>query len=434
MEKFKVYIHHYYTYELFWLYCHGMEIEPYDVPTWFIENRYNKVLKIEKDVTLKGKYKGKEIEVVFCNEKHWDKQDGFHLFDYSVNLLEKGIVSDRGFNSEIMNKINEDNLKLLNSKSKNLDRKVHYLYIDWEGHDPYIMEGWYKNLNPQVQFFVDEVKTNTKEKIPNHHFVFTNLIWSFIYPNTLGMRDYYFFHDYLKYKNDFGSKINSPIRRMYGDKKLIAEKILKLNNPNITLSISSFHNDKHYDRVFSEHDFKDEIISKMPDNHYVQKRGYGINDWGGEWNSNNMNENMWKMFGLSDVTLLYEHLPSMDSRFKGKNKSIGYNYITEKSVSHILVGKPFIPFYKKTIEFYDEYLKQYNKPIVEFPLDYSFIGEKISYLDTITKDEKEWNLFLDKLKKYVLNLRKSLIEIIHENNSYFDYVISADSSKKQSLL
>ena len=90
-------------------------------------------------------------------------------------------------------------LDFLNSKVSNLGNKINYFYIDWEGHDPYIMEGWYKKMNPKIQFFVDEVETNIKN-VPNHHFVFTNLIWSFIYPNTLGLRDYYFFGDYLKFR------------------------------------------------------------------------------------------------------------------------------------------------------------------------------------------------------------------------------------------
>ena len=46
----------------------------------------------------------------------------------------------------------------------------------------------------------------------------------FIYPNTLGLRDYYFFGDYLKYKNDFKYKLNIPIRRLYGDKEKIQMK------------------------------------------------------------------------------------------------------------------------------------------------------------------------------------------------------------------
>ena len=70
---------------------HGLEINPNDVPTWFPKNQYNQSIKIEDPITLNGKYKGNEIEVIFCNNKSWDKDDGFHLFDYSVSLLQRGV-------------------------------------------------------------------------------------------------------------------------------------------------------------------------------------------------------------------------------------------------------------------------------------------------------------------------------------------------------
>lgn len=437
MEKFKVYIHHYYTYELFWLYCHGLEIEPKNVPTWFNKfNRYNKNYKVKDDVTLNGTYKGNEIEVIFCNENNWDKDDGYHLFDYSINLLEENKVGDRGFNSNLMRVTNHKNLDFLNSKVSNLGNKINYFYIDWEGHDPYIMEGWYKKMNLKIQFFVDEVETNIKN-VPNHHFVFTNLIWSFIYPNTLGLRDYYFFGDYLKYKNDYKYKINIPIRRLYGDKEKLASEVLKLNNPNISVSISSFGDENQVTPdVNIESPFRDYLIKNIPSENYIQKRGYGIHDWGGEWNSNSMNENMWRMFGISDVCILYEHSPEHDKSTGPKKRiaHVGQNYITEKTVSHILMGKPFIPFYRTTIDFYDKWLSHYGKKTVEFPLEYDFILDKLDYIDKLTKNEIEWNKFLMKLKIYVENLREQLIELIHENNSYLDYVISKKESKSQTIL
>jgi len=434
MEKFKIYIHHYYTYELFWLYCHGLEIDPKSVPTWFTSwNRYNKLSKVEEDVKLTGQYKDNQIEVIFCNKNHWDKDDGYHLFDYSINLLEEGAVSDRGFNSNLMNVVNKRNLDFLNSKVHKLQNKIHYLYIDWEGHDPYVMEGWYKNLSPKIQFFVDEIEPNIKN-VPNHHFVFTNLIWSFIYPNTLGIRDYYFFGEYLKYKNDYKYKINIPIRRLYGDKEKLADEVIKLNNPNISITHSSFNSSAQINKMDTE--FRKKLLSSIPSGNYIEKRGYGIHDWGGEWNSNNMNENMWKMFGISDACILFEHSPEHDRNIGDKKRwaHVGNNYITEKSISHILVGKPFIPFYRTTIDFYDRWLKEYGKKTVEFPLEYDFILEKLDYLDLITKDEIKWKEFLSKLNSYVSNLRTQLIELIHENNSYLDFVISKSENKPMSIL
>lgn len=293
------------------------------------------------------------------------------------------------------------------------------MFIDWEGSDSYREKNWKKRINPKIQIFVDETETAVKN-VDNHNFVFTNTVWSFIYPNTLGIRDYYFFHDYLKYKNDYKYKINVPIRRLYGDKEKIANSVLSLNNPNITITHSSFGDSGQIDK--DDSNFRKELISKIPKENFIQKRGYGIHDWGGEWNSNNMNENMWKMFGISEVSIIYEYCPSGVYKSNFKSWKPGKEYMTEKSISHILAGKPFIPYYKETIDFYDSQLKKYNKSVVKFPIEYSNILDKIDWLDEITKDDSLWKPFLSSLTEYVLNLRKGLIEIIHENNSYLDYV------------
>ena len=47
---------------------------------------------------------------------------------------------------------------------------------------------------------------------------------------------------------------------------------------------------------------------------------------------NSMNENMWRMFGISDVCILYEHSPEHDKSTGPKERiaHVGQNYITEK--------------------------------------------------------------------------------------------------------
>jgi len=419
MEKFKVYIHHYYTYELFWYFCHGVDIDPNNVVLYTQKNRFNKSVKIKEIIKINTTYKGKQIEIIFCYNKLWDRLDGYHLFDYSIDLLENGYTSDRGFNYNLQY-FDAQNISFLNKKCEFLGNRVGYMFIDWEGVDSYREKNWKEKINPNIQVFVDETETAVKN-VNNHNFVFTNTVWSFIYPNTLGIRDYYFFHDYLKYKNDYKYKINVPIRRLYGSKEKLAKKVLELNNPNITVTHSSFGDSGQVDK--DDSNFRKELISKIPKENFIQKRGYGIDDWGAEWNSNNMNENMWKMFGISEVCIIYEYCPSGVYKSNFKSWVPGKEYMTEKSISHILAGKPFIPYYRETIDFYDLYLKKYNKSVVKFPIEYDNIINKMNWLDNITKDDSLWQPFLKSLKEYVLNLRKGLIEIIHENNSYLDYTL-----------
>jgi len=420
MEKFKIYIHHHYTYELFWYFCHGVDINPNDIFLYNQENRFNKNVNLKEIIRLNAVYKNNEIEIIFCHDELWEKLDGYHLFDYSISCLQLGYTFDRGYNHNL-EWLDGENIDNLNNHSKNLGHRLGYMFIDWEGSDSYREKNWKKRINPKIQIFVDETDTAVKN-VDNHNFVFTNTVWSFIYPNTLGIRDYYFFHDYLKYKNDYKYKINVPIRRLYGSKEDLAKKVLQLNNPNITITHSSFGDSGQIDK--DDSNFRKELISKIPKENFIEKRGYGIHDWGGEWNSNNMNENMWKMFGISEVCIIYEYCPSGVYKSNFKSWIPGKEYMTEKSISHILAGKPFIPYYKETIDFYDSQLKKYNKSVVKFPIEYDNIINKIDWLDKITKDDSLWQPFLKSLTEYVLNLRKGIIEIIHENNSYLDYVVT----------
>jgi hypothetical protein len=375
---------------------------------------------LKEIIRLNAVYKNNEIEIIFCHDELWEKLDGYHLFDYSISCLQLGYTFDRGYNHNL-EWLDGENIDNLNNHSKNLGHRLGYMFIDWEGSDSYREKNWKKRINPKIQIFVDETDTAVKN-VDNHNFVFTNTVWSFIYPNTLGIRDYYFFHDYLKYKNDYKYKINVPIRRLYGNKEDLAKKVLELNNPNITITHSSFGDSGQIDK--DDSNFRKELISKIPKENFIQKRGYGIHDWGGEWNSNNMNENMWKMFGISEVSIIYEYCPIGVYKSNFKSWIPGKEYMTEKSISHILAGKPFIPYYKETIDFYDSQLKKYNKSVVKFPIEYDNIISKIDWLDKITKDDSLWQPFLKSLTEYVLNLRKGIIEIIHENNSYLDYVVT----------
>ena len=103
------------------------------------------------------------------------------------------------------------------------------------------------------------------------------------------------------------------------------------------------------------------------------------------------------MFGISEITLLFEHSPIVDFKTNEFHYMVGTSYMTEKTISHIMVGKPFIPFHRETINFYNDILKKYGKKTVDFPLEYSYILEKMDWLDEITKDEQKWNEFKNSL-------------------------------------
>ena len=101
----------------------------------------------------------------------------------------------------------------------------------------------------------------------------------------------------------------------------------------------------------------------------------------------------------------------------------GYSWITEKTVSHILVGKPFIPIHYETIRFYEEQLQKYGYSLNEYPLQYENIEDILPELAEIISDDKRWFELRDELKAWVGELREKLIDLIHNNNSYLDIVI-----------
>ena len=64
-------------------------------------------------------------------------------------------------------------------------------------------------MNKNIQVYLDEMESEYESiKYKNKHFVFTNTFMSFIYPNTLGLREFIYFGDILKYKNDYKYSID----------------------------------------------------------------------------------------------------------------------------------------------------------------------------------------------------------------------------------
>ena len=132
--------------------------------------------------------------------------------DYSIYLLDKKLTSDRGFNSNIMSNVDEVIIPLLNKHSKNGDVKYHFVYIDWEGHNAIRKHKLDIALNKNINIYVDE--TPALYSYPNSFYPFTLNFMSFIYPNTLGLREFYFFEDILKHKKEYKHKINLPFKML----------------------------------------------------------------------------------------------------------------------------------------------------------------------------------------------------------------------------
>lgn len=411
----KIYVHHYYSYELFWYFFHA--VTPLEeIPTWFESNRYNKNNKVREEVSIKFTYKNIDFTCIFCFDSNWNNTDGYHIWDYTIHHLEIKKISDRGWNEHIGKDLYDTIIPLMNKRANLLKDKISIFFIDWETSDDKITPTLNKLLNPNITLYKDEL-THIEN---NQKVSFTHILWSFLYPNTIGLREYYFFADYLKYKNDYKYKINYPIRRLSKQKFEVATEIKKFNNPAFNVTLSSFTNYNDDERTQKDADkYFTSIMGLIGNENYINKRGYNLKDWGAEYNDNNMKEFMWKLLTISEVNLLHE-------------STTGYG-INEKTFSHILANKPFIPIYKKTLNFYSEILKTYNYKIKPFPLDDLGWWKKIYYLNNVSKDDVKWNILMNEITEYVSYMRKSLFEIMNTHNGYLDNLLSKQNSTKNIL-
>ena len=427
MEKFKIYVHHKYSYERFWYFFHGVDVNIDDVITHSdVATAFNKKLSIEKDIRIDCSYKEIPLEINFVGDTQWNLE-GHHIFDYSISLYDNGNASDRGFNSNIMEVIDNDIIPKFNILSKNKKNKYHLIYIKWEGHHSYGHHQMQNTLNYNVNVYGDDFPTYIKPR--NYFFLFTNTFMSFIYPNTLGLREFHFMAKFLKNRK-FKHKINFPIRRLYGSKIKLYNKIKKCKNVNVTHS--SFHDTKQYsnDQVQG---WRDVLINDIGQDNVIEKRGYGIHDWGGEWNDDNIKEMQFKLYDISDVNIIPEYSPAealKKSVKESDKRKVGSSYITEKSVSHILIGKPFLPISFETIDFYQKMMEYNNKKYKNFPISYNHLSDVIEYIDEIASDDTEWKLFVEKLQDWVDVIKNNIIEIINSKNDLLEVVLNKKNSEK----
>ena len=399
------YVHHQYSYELFWYFFHGVDIDVKTIPTWFYENRHNKHKKYDLDVSIDFKYKDVSHTVTFVNDRDWNKIDGYHILDYTISLIQNNIIADKGWNSTLDKKLS-DYVLFLNNNTPNNGKSI-FFYIIWEPlstNQIHHLTQLSNNVTVYTDHFSTKILKNKKNSL-------THILSSYIFPDTISLKNYYFFGKFLKEYDGYQCKLNFPIRKVEDWKKKVFDSIQTLNNDDIRCSISSFTDYKQHEgnvdlnNLPKKFKINDEI--KNGNNiYYVQKRGYNLNDWGGEWNDTNMKEYMWKLLTYSEVNIVFENTP--------------LNHVNEKSISHILAGKPFIPAKMSTVKYYENHFKEYGLDCKPFPFEYKYIFDILPELDRITQNEQEWINLKFKLQEWVDSLRENYIKCIHNNNGMLD--------------
>lgn len=394
MKKF--YVHHDYTNDLCWYFFHGTDLKSKDIPAFFFKEQ-------NKKVTLKTKYKDNPIKIIFCGNDEWEKLDGFHIFDVHTYMMQNGITNNRGYSYKTLNYFEYKLKGFINEKSKILKSKLHIFYIDWEGENHAFTA--YKLTKSKV--FVDEIEVNKKAR--NNFYVFTNNFLSYIHDSNLDIKHSYFLYDFIKGLSPT-HKISYSVRRIIGEKIKQIKKLLKIPEVYVTYSSYSFTEDSVDSSIDKEvDDFRKYIQESIKDN-YINKRGYGINDWGDEDNKNNIHEMFYKILPLAEVEIIDEWME--------------LGYISEKSVIRILSGKPFLPSSYKLYDFYNNIQIKYGKTPYDIPFRYESFDELVEIIDNNIKDESKWKSFKSELQNWVDTTRKNIIDICYSNNSYLDLILN----------
>lgn len=394
MKKF--YVHHNYSNDLVWYFFHGTELKESDIPAYFFKEKNTKYI-------LETTYKNEAIHINFCGEENWNKLDGNHIFDIHTYLMQSGISTDRGYSYKTLNyfeyKLRDDLIK----KGSVLGEKLNIFYIDWEGRNHAFPAMKIKNC----KVFVDEIYPHPKSK--NHHYVFTNNFLSYIHDSNLDIKHSYFLYDFLK-KITPEHKLSYSVRRIIGEKIKQITKLLKIPEVHITHSSYSFTEDSVDSGIDKEVDEFKKYIQKHIKDNYINKRGYGIHDWGRESNINNIHEMYYKILPLAEVEIIDEWME--------------LDYISEKSVIRILSGKPFLPSSFKVFDFYNEIQIKYNKTPHTLSFRYDSFDELCELIKNSVIDKNKWNILKGELIKWVEITRKNLIDISYTNNSYLDIVLN----------
>jgi len=406
----KIYVHHKYTYELFWYFFHGVEVDPTKVPVVTEQNRYQVKVWDSNIQSIKAKYKGKDLDIQFVNDRFWDDEEGHHIFDVTINALQDGLSSDRMFILPTMEGFKKDWIPFLNGLKDKVRKNVHISWISWEGFnldDDGIQVS--KLLKEDINLYNDNIINSDRTK-----FIFSQSFMSFIFPDTTATREYYFFYDWLKLKKEYEYKLLYPVRRVYDSKLYMVRGIKKdLNEKDTLVTYSSFTDSNHY--VWKHQYEKDyNELLQFTNLKKLDKRGYNIEDFGGEWMKNNMEEGMWKMFGIAEVNLIHEN-PMVQC-------------FSEKTICHILAGKLFIDCHYRTIQKIHKVIELLGYEIPKYPLpEYDDITNITPWLREQMDDEEKWKKLKGELKDWLEYIRKCFLESVNTRNSLLDEFVSTNN-------
>jgi len=348
----KIYVHHWFTDELFIKLAHNTH------------NRIYKLIELDKQRigSVFCEYADIRFELVF-NPILNDNDDGYHLIDFWTSLRNKELYE---YYCNIDTNTGVDDLLFIKRFIELLDGKSDWLItlfrteklVDkYDTNDSIVvdLENEILKLNKHT-IITDNVLINDKleSKYPNFHFALTNTLWQ--WNELINIRYWYEFSKVYSNLN-FDYKLMYSVRRHKLYRVDILKNLAGLGSSDILLQRANFHINGVYDKY-------DEELSNI--------KNIKLNTLEGDTDFQNLKLLKYEMGVEYDVFFRFLNLSKMQildeswSWYKGEFTS---QYLSEKSFGLILAKIPFIsthsypldiihkilniephPFYKQFVE------------------------------------------------------------------------------------
>jgi hypothetical protein len=335
----KIYIHHYYTEDIFYKLAHNT-----------IDREFN---IINEAGSVKCKYKGTEIEFIFKIEMS-DETDGYHLLDFNTiisqntkdikfeNITKALYKKDTSIDNIVNNTI--DNLYNL------LEGKSNWIIMFFQGEKTlYKYENVLFNKNMDILYDLENsflklknhkivsedvfIKDEIRLKYPNFYYTFSNSMW---YWNFHAEIRWYYEFKKIYDKLNFDYDLCFSARSYKYNRILLLNELKKLNNNRIFLQRSDARknselNLKHENKVTDIYLNSMEGDNDFDNLHLIHKNRLGL-------------DLFFRLLPLSKMQILDE---SWTWTGIGDFAS---QYLSEKTIGFILSGIPFISTHNYPLE------------------------------------------------------------------------------------
>jgi len=411
----KIYVHHWFTDELFIKLAHNTTDRIYDLHT----------IDFQKIGSVKCKYNNIELEFIFDAELN-DNDDGYHLIDFFTALRKRHFyqyysdidVSDGIEDTPFIKRF----VKLLEGKKNWIITlfRTEKILDKADTNDSYIvdLENEIIKLNNHI-IITDNLFINDKLKstYPNIHFALTNTIWQ--WNELINIRYWYEFGKVYE-KLNFDYKLMYSIRRHKPYRVEILKHLALLNNDDIFLQRASFYKNSVYDKYDLE-------LSKITNIH--------LNTLEGKTDFQNLKLLDYQMGVEYEVFFRFLNLSKMQildeswSWFKGDFSS---QYLSEKTYGLLLAKIPFISTHSYPLDVIQKILNVEPHPFYNDFKNHKGDAAAFSKFVNNFLNNFEYNYTL--CKEWVDMCHKLLIQKMESENSFLEMLKNGFVKSTKSLL